>query len=100
MHRHRLLRLLAVNGLAGSLAGLVVVGGLLALNVGGLGSLVAAADNPVLPVVLMTVGFVVTLASVAMGSAVMRIGSDEDERFEGRLIPIRIEAEDRRRRRR
>lgn len=102
MRRHRLLHLLAVNGLAGTVAGIVAAAGLLLLNVGGLGTLVAGAEEPILPVALMTFGFVVTLASVAMGSAIMRIGQDGEDRPEGRLIPIRIETDEelaRRRRR-
>lgn len=94
MRRHRLLHLLAVNGLAGTLAGVVAAAGLLLLNVGGLGTLVAGAEEPILPAAMMTFGFVVTLASVAMGTAIMRIGQDEEHHQSGRLVPIRVETDE------
>jgi hypothetical protein len=93
-----LFRLLAVNALAGTVAAVVVVVGLLWLDVGRLGSLVAASDQPALPVALMTVGFVVTLASAAMGTAIMRIGRDDaDGPVHGRRVPVRVRSNHRRR---
>ncbi|WP_181702574.1 hypothetical protein [Chthonobacter albigriseus] len=89
--RQPLLRLLALNGLAGATAGVVVVTGLLGFDVGGIGRLVAASDNPALPIGMMTFGFIITLASVAMGTAIMRIGSDDDDQpAGGRGVPIPI----------
>lgn len=69
-----LFRLLALNALAGATAGLVVSTGLIVLDVGGFGHLVAADATPLVPYALVTAGFVITLASVAMGVAVMRLG--------------------------
>lgn len=89
--RQPLIRLLALNALAGATAGLVVVAGLLGLDVGGLGSLVASSENPVLPVGLMTFGFVVTLSSVAMGAGIMRLGSDGRGPHGGRLVRIPVQ---------
>lgn len=92
--RHPILGLLALNGLAGALAGVLVVTGLVVLDVGGIGSLMAASEMPALPFALMTVGFVITLSSVAMGAAVMRIGRDEIERPSGgQMIPIRVRSD-------
>lgn len=93
MPRERLITLLAVNGLAGSLAAVVTVGGLLGLDIGGIGTLVAGAENPLLPAALMTAGFVVTLASVAMGVAVMRLGADDQGPDGGRLVPVPVRVE-------
>ena len=96
--RLELFRLLAVNALAGAVAAVVVVVGLLWLDVGNLGSLIASSDQPALPVALMTFGFVVTLASAAMGTAVMRIGrDDEDGPLGGRRVPVRVRGNHRRR---
>ena len=72
-----LLRLLFVNGLAGTTAAGVLTAGLLLTDVGGLGGLVLNAADPVLPVVLLFIGLTITLASVAMGVAVMRLPSDD-----------------------
>ena len=96
--RTELFRLLALNALAGTVAAIVVVVGLLWLDVGRLGSLVAGSDEPALPIALMTFGFVVTLASAAMGTAIMRIGhDDEDGSSGGRRVPVRVRGNHRRR---
>lgn len=96
--RMELFRLLALNALAGTVAAVIVVAGLLWLDIGKLGSLVAGSDQPALPVALMTFGFVVTLASAAMGTAIMRIGrDDEDGPLGGRRVPVRVRGNHRRR---
>ncbi|CUA91686.1 hypothetical protein [Pannonibacter indicus] len=71
-----LLRLLAVNALSGSVVALVVVGGLFASNAGGLYDLVANASDPAVPVILLAFGFIITLGSAAMGTAVMMLPRD------------------------
>lgn len=75
-----LFRLLALNALAGATAGLVVVVGLILLDVGGFGSLMAHDETPLLPFVLAVFGFTITLGSAAMGVAVMRLGDGERQR--------------------
>lgn len=101
-----LLRLLAVNALSGSAVALVVVGGLFASNAGGLYDLVANASDPAVPVILLVFGFIITLGSAAMGTAVMMLPRDGgDERGGGRrervfplmsgepaLVPIPVRA--------
>lgn len=80
-----LLRLLAVNALSGSFVALVVVGGLFASNAGGLYDLVAGSSDPAVPVILLVFGFIITLGSAAMGTAVMMLPRDgSDERGSGR----------------
>lgn len=71
-----LFRLLAINLLVGVTVALLAVGGLLALDVHGLRTLILADSSPATPLMLLTFGFVVTFGSVAMGTAIMRIGSD------------------------
>ncbi len=73
--RQPLFRLLGVNALAGATAGVVVVTGLVVFDVGGFGRLMAGDEAPLVPFLLALFGFVVTLASVAMGVAVMRLGA-------------------------
>lgn len=97
--RHPILRLLAVNGLAGATAAVVFVVGLLSFDIGGLGSLIAASSAPALPIAMITGSLVLTLSGAAMAAAIMRIGRDDNDRG-GHLrpIPLRIRADDNRRR--
>ena len=75
--RHPLLPLLLVNGLAGTASAVIVVAGLILADVGAIGTLVMSASQPIIPILLMTAGFTITLGSAAMGVAIMRIGSGD-----------------------
>lgn len=66
-----LMRLLAVNAAAGSAAALVLVAGLYWFDVGGLQRLSAGSTHPWLPVAMLSVAFIITFASTAMGAAIM-----------------------------
>ena len=70
-----LLRLLGINCAAGIAVALIAVGGLLVLNVQ-LRELIWSDHSPAVPLVLLAGGFVVTFASVVMGTAIMRLGND------------------------
>lgn len=65
------------HGLAGTLAGWLTVVGLLALDVGGLGTLSFASDLFPMPLVMLFGFFGLTFASVAMGAAIMSLGRVE-----------------------
>ncbi|WP_439527324.1 hypothetical protein [Pannonibacter sp.] len=97
-----LFRLLAINGAVGVLVSLLVFAGLLISNAAGLRDLIANAEDPVVPVVLLGFGLIITLGSAVIGSAIMMLPSDEDtgsgrrDRIEGELIPIRVHARARR----
>ena len=94
--RHPILGLMALNGLAGATAALVVVGGLLLLDVGGLWTLMASSEVPALPIAMMTAAFMITLSGAAMSVAIMRIGQDgggEGEFGTGVPVPARVRAE-------
>jgi hypothetical protein len=69
-----LLRLLAINLAVGAIVAALMLGGLIALDPGGLRHLLLADASPGLALGLLTFGFVVTFASVAMGSAIMALG--------------------------
>lgn len=69
-----LLRLLAVNVLAGVTAAVLMLGGLLALNPGGLRDLMLADRDGGIVLALLLFGLIVTFGSVAMGSAIMALG--------------------------
>ena len=75
LRRHPLLRFLAVNLILGIIVAGLAVGGLLALDVHGLRRLLMQDQSPVLVLVLLASGFIVTFGSIVMGSAVMALGS-------------------------
>ena len=73
-----LLRLLAINGVMGAGVGLAVVAALFAFDIAGLREIASQTDSTLVAVILLAAGFVVTFASVAMGSAVMLLPRDRD----------------------
>ena len=70
-----LLRLLGINCAAGTAVALLGVGGLLMLNPQ-LRDLIFSDHSPAVPLVLLGGGFIVTFASVVMGTAIMRLGQE------------------------
>ena len=75
--RMDLIRFMLQACLAGCLAGLVAVAGLLALDVGSLGTLVLGPAGGLVPLLLLAAGFMITFGSAAIGAAVMSLGEDE-----------------------
>ena len=73
-----LFRLLAINLAIGiAIAAVDLVGGLLALNPGGLRDLILADDSPGTALPQLLFGFVVTFGSAVMGSAIIAMGRRE-----------------------
>jgi hypothetical protein len=72
--RHPLLRFLALNLVLGLVVGAFAIGGLIGLDVLGLRRLILADQSPVLALVLLAGGFMVTFASTVMGTAIMALG--------------------------
>ena len=72
LFRQPLIRLLAINLAIGISAAVLMLGGLLLLNPGGLRDLIFADGSAGLIILLF--GFVVTFGSTAMGSAIMALG--------------------------
>ncbi|BCX17423.1 MAG: hypothetical protein KatS3mg117_1105 [Geminicoccaceae bacterium] len=66
----RLLRFLARHALVGILVGWTFLGALLWFDVGRLGELLLASEQPVLTLLLAMAGFAVTFGSLAMGTAI------------------------------
>ena len=84
-----LFRLLAINLAAGVALATLVVGGLLALNPGGLRHLIFADASPGTALGLLLFGFVVTFGSAAMGTAIMALGrAVEDGKRRGPPAPV------------
>lgn len=77
MRRSPLLKLLAVNGVLGAGAALLLVLGLVAFDAHGLRTLLMGADVPWVAVILLTFGLTVTMSSVAMGIAIMTLPREE-----------------------
>ena len=75
--RTPLARLLVVNFAIGVALAALLVGGLLVLNPGGLRGLILADSSPAVALGLLFFGFVVTLGSTAMGTAIMAMGAGE-----------------------
>jgi hypothetical protein len=72
-----LARLLAINLAIGAALAVLLVGGLLVLNPGGLRDLIVADRTPLVAIGLLLGGFVITLGSTAMGTAIMAMGEWE-----------------------
>jgi len=81
-----LLRLLAINCAAGIAVALLALGGILAVSPQ-LRTLILADHSPAVPLALLGGGFIVTFASVVMGTAIMRIGQGPDGGAGGRRKP-------------
>jgi hypothetical protein len=86
-----LARLLAINLATGVALAVLLVGGLLALNPGGLRDLIFADTSPGVALGLLLFGFVITLGSTAMGTAIMAMGEGEGD--EGPRGGIRVVAQ-------
>lgn len=100
--RNPLFRLLIANAAIGLAVSALLIAGIFITDTGHLRTLVANAENPVLPVLLLSCGVVVTLTSVVIGSAIMMLGS-ESERGGGPghrrrdLVPVPVAAKSPRR---
>jgi len=91
--RDPLLALLAVNAAWGGLLGIGFVVGAIALDLGHLRQLLTLSIDGAIALGLLTIGSVVTFASVVMGGAVMMISRDGDGPTSGkrklaRLVPV------------
>ena len=74
-----LFRLLAINLALGLGMAVLLVGGLLALNPGGLRHLVFSDHSPGVALGLLLMSFFITFGSTAMGTAIMALGRREDD---------------------
>lgn len=78
-HTQPFFRLLLVNGMAGALLGIAFVLAILVMDVAQIRTMLAASGEWVVPVGLLTMGSVVTFASVAMGGAIMLMARDDGD---------------------
>jgi len=84
-----LIRLVAINGVAGVCVAMLVMGGIFWTNIGNLRVLVSKAEDPVLPVLMLAFALIITLGSVVIGSAIMLLGKKKSDGGSsgGRLHP-------------
>lgn len=85
--RDPLHRLLAINAASGIALALLVVGALLWLDTGRLATLIGKDEAPLIALFLITGGFIVTVASVMMGSAIMMLGKRERQETSPPCLP-------------
>lgn len=108
--RNPLIRLLAVNWLIGLGITLLVIAGLFFTDAGGLWTLIARSEDPVVPIAMLFFGFLITLCSAAMGTAIMGLPETDPEGGSGRRlrfstgglakpVPVRVMAKGNARRR-
>ena len=91
--RTPLFRLLAINLAIGISLAILLVGGLLWLDPGGLRHLIFADRSPATALGLLLFGFIVTFGSTTMGTAIMAMGRRDDDsgpRDGGRLVAQEI----------
>jgi hypothetical protein len=93
LFHYPLFRLLAINLAAGLLLAVLLVGGLLWLDPGGLRHLIFTDRSPAVALGLLLFGFMVTFASAAMGSAIMALGQRETEHDTPRPPPVLLAEE-------
>jgi hypothetical protein len=73
------MRLLLINGGAGAVLGLCFVAGVLVLDIAHIRSMLVSSGDWEVPIALLTMGSVVTFASVAMGGAIMLLPKATEE---------------------
>ena len=90
LFRYPLFRLLAINLAAGLVLAVLLVGGLLWLDPGGLRHLIFTDRSPGVALGLLLFSFMVTFGSTVMGSAIMALGQRErqDDRPRGPPVPL------------
>ena len=91
LFRYPLFRLLAINLAAGLLLAVLLVGGLLWLDPGGLRRLIFADRSPGVALGLLLFSFMVTFGSTVMGSAIMALGQRERQDDTPRGPPLLAE---------
>lgn len=91
--RHPFFRLLVINMLLGVMLAVIVVGAVIALDVGHVGTLLMKDRNPLAALVILLGSFIVTCASVMMGTAIMMLARNDGGPASGkreRLVPAPV----------
>lgn len=91
--RNPLFALLLGNLIGGAALGLLFVAGAIALDLGHLRKLITFSADGAMALFLLSVGSIVTFASVAMGSAIMMVGAPQGgdpDAGKGRRFPLAL----------
>ena len=67
----QMLRFMAVNAAAGALIGIISAVAIIWLDIGGIGTRIAHAANPVVPVLLLVLPFATVFGGVVVASAIV-----------------------------
>jgi len=78
-----LLRLLGINWLIGAAVAAALAAVVLITDTARLRTLMMASDQPWIPMLLLFFGFMITMCSVAMGTAIMFLPTDDDDEPKG-----------------
>lgn len=89
-----LLRTLLVNWLIGFCVAVIILAALLWFDTAHLWTLLSTASDPVTPAILLFLGLLVTLTSVAMGTAIMSMPYDNQDGPDKGSREVVVEAED------
>ncbi len=89
--RDPLFTLLAINGIAGALLGVLFAAGAIWLDIGHLRRLLSFSTDGIIAVGLLTAGSIITFGSVVMGGAIMMLGrkdrDNDDDHGHGATLP-------------
>lgn len=87
-----IVRFLLIHAGIGSIVAVGIVTALILTDTHSLGKLIMADQDPVIAVVLLMFGFIITFGSVAMGAAIMGLPYGDGSGRKGRRISRREEA--------
>ncbi len=73
----QLVRFVLENSLVGALYGAATAGGFLLANIAGLGELVSSSAQPLIPALMLFVGFGITIGSAYVGAVIMLLPYDD-----------------------
>jgi hypothetical protein len=78
VHERKILEFLGVHLLGGVAAALVFGGAILAMDIGHIRTLALQSANPVLALVVLFWGLIVTFGGLGMGMGIMSLSKDDD----------------------
>ncbi len=85
-----LLRLLAWNWLLGVVVATILFAAVMITDTAHLRTLIFASSEPWIPLILLYVGFLITMCSVTMGTAVMLLPEKDDDDGPGGGSPLEV----------
>ncbi|MCV3767033.1 hypothetical protein [Rhizobium sp. TRM95796] len=90
----RMLRFMGLNAAFGVFLGLMIAALLILLDIGGIGSRIARAETPILPIILIAVPLALTFGAAVTASAIWMMPYDSKFRAENDNKPGRGEGDE------